>query len=112
MKHNFEERKENRISFALAQASKNTVLSQNKYVLAYKMASFIPMGQPILIGHHSEKRDRNYRKKIDSLHSQSYHLGEKAKYYEEKAVTIESNPAIFSDDPEALIKLREKRALL
>lgn len=27
------------------------------------MMSVIPMGQPILVGHHSEQRDRNYRKR-------------------------------------------------
>ncbi len=32
---------------------------------ARKMAAVIPFGQPILIGHHSEKRDRNYRGRID-----------------------------------------------
>ncbi len=29
-----------------------------------KMASIIPFGQPILVGHYSEKADRNYRAKI------------------------------------------------
>ena len=28
-----------------------------------KALSVIPFGQPILIGHHSEKRDRNYRRR-------------------------------------------------
>jgi hypothetical protein len=31
---------------------------------AQGMASGIPFGQPILVGHHSEKRDRNYRERI------------------------------------------------
>ena len=29
-----------------------------------KMSEAIPFGQPILIGHHSETRDRNYRARI------------------------------------------------
>lgn len=31
---------------------------------AHDMASVIPMGQPILVGHYSEGRDRRYRAKI------------------------------------------------
>ena len=31
---------------------------------AGKRAEGIPFGQPILVGHHSERRDRNYRARI------------------------------------------------
>lgn len=72
------------------------------------MASAIPFGQPILIGHHSEKRDRNYRKKIHNTYGKAFEKRDKADYYEEKAQSIESNTAIFSDDPEAMNKLQEK----
>ena len=33
---------------------------------ARSMASVIPFGQPILVGHHSEGRDRRYRARIDN----------------------------------------------
>jgi hypothetical protein len=74
------------------------------------MASAIPMGQPILVGHHSEKRDRNYRQKIHDKMGKSLQEQEKAEHYEQKAETIEGNTAIFSDDPSALDKLRSKLA--
>lgn len=64
MKHDFNERKENRINYAKVQAAKNEKESDRLYSSATDMASVIPMGQPILIGHHSEKRDRRYREKI------------------------------------------------
>ncbi|MBA3826973.1 MAG: DUF3560 domain-containing protein, partial [Ktedonobacterales bacterium] len=32
-----------------------------------KMAEAIPLGQPILVGHYSEHRDRNYRKRIQNM---------------------------------------------
>ncbi len=106
MKHNFEERRQNRIDYAKKQAAKNEKLSDQLYNEASKMASAIPFGQPILVGHHSEKRDRNYRDKIHNKFGKAFEASDKAKYYERKAETIESNDAIFSDDPDALDKLR------
>lgn len=38
-----------------------------RYEQAHSMAQAIPLGQPILVGHHSEKRDRAYR---DRMHRQ------------------------------------------
>ena len=112
MKHNFEERKQKRIENARKKAKKNESLSEHFFVTAHQMASAIPFGQPILVGHHSEKRDRNYRNKIDNAFSKSVQADEKAKYYQQKAESIESNTAIFSDDPQALEKLRAELANL
>ncbi|RFM34414.1 DUF3560 domain-containing protein [Chitinophaga silvisoli] len=107
MKHNFEQRKQNRIENAKAQAEKNSLLSDRQYSAAQEIASYIPMGQPILVGHHSEKRHRRDLDRIHNLHGQSIQSAEKARYYEAKAKTIEENTAISSDDPQALTKLRE-----
>ena len=106
MKHNFEERRQSRIDNARKQAAKNEKLSDDLYNQAKKMSSVIPFGQPILVGHHSEKRDRNYREKIHNKFGKAFEASDKAEYYKRKAETIESNDAIFSDDPEALEKLR------
>lgn len=108
MKHNFEERKQNRKDHAKEQAAKNEQKSEQLYNHAKKMASVIPFGQPILVGHHSEKRDRNYRNKIHNTFGKAFEAQDKAQYYEEKAATIESNTAIFSDDPQAIDKLKAK----
>ncbi len=72
------------------------------------MTEHIPLGQPILIGHHSEKRDRTYRQKIKNTYSKAIEASDKAAYYADKASTIENNKAIFSDDPNAIEKLDEK----
>ncbi|MCH5684264.1 DUF3560 domain-containing protein [Niabella sp. W65] len=56
MKHNFEERRQKRIDYAKKQAAKNEQLSDELYNQASKMSSAIPFGQPILVGHHSEKK--------------------------------------------------------
>ncbi|HMR84768.1 MAG TPA: DUF3560 domain-containing protein, partial [Niabella sp.] len=112
MKHNFDERKQNRINYAKEQAEKNQQKGDTLYNQAKEMASFIPFGQPILVGHHSEKRDRNYRNKIHNTYGKAFEAMDKAQHYEQKAETIADNNAIFSDDSEALDKLKQKLAAL
>lgn len=108
MKSNYEEKKAARIERYRKLAEKNESASEQQFNRASEMASVIPFGQPILEGHHSEKRDRNYRGKINRLQDKAMESSSKAKYYEEKAAIAESNTAISSDDPQALTKLREK----
>ncbi len=83
-----------------AQAESNTV-----YTRARSMASAIPFGQPILVGHHSEGRDRNYRGRINKTFSKAFALTEKAEHYAQKAASV-GKGGISSDDPAALSKLR------
>lgn len=54
---------------------------------ASDMLSVIPPGQPILVGHSSEKRDRNYRERISGTFKKAYEESDKANYYKEKAKT-------------------------
>lgn len=108
MKHNFEERRQKRIEYAKKQAAKNEQLSDELYNEAKKMSAAIPFGQPILVGHHSEQRDRNYREKIHNKFGKAFQASDKAKYYEQKVESIESNDSIFSDDPQAIEKLKKQ----
>lgn len=112
MKHNYEERRQNRIEYAKQQAAKSKAEADRLYNQAKNMASVIPLGQPILVGHHSETRDRNYRKKIHNTFGKAFATAEKAEYYEGKVETIEANNAISSDDPQAITKLKDKLASL
>lgn len=112
MKHNFEERKNNRIEHARQQAAKNKDEASRLFKKSDDMASVIPPGQPILIGHHSEKGDRRYREKVRNTFAKGMEHSDKAEYYADKAESIENNNAIFSDDPEALDKLKKKAAFL
>lgn len=75
---------------------------------ARKMADVIPLGQPILIGHHSEKRDRAYRGRIESRFRKGFAELDKAQYYAALAKSAAENKTIFSDDPSAAEKLEEK----
>jgi Domain of unknown function (DUF3560) len=106
----FESRKERRLDNAHRQGLKNRKLSKSFYERSTSMARCIPMGQPILVGHHSEKRDRRFRRRLWDLMGKSVAANDKAKYYEEKAEAIESNQSISSDDPDAIEKLKEKIA--
>lgn len=74
---------------------------------AKKMAEVIPFGQPILVGHHSEGRDRRYRGRIHDTFGKGFKLLEKAEYYERRAKSVHGN-AISADDPEAIEKLKAK----
>lgn len=59
--------------------------SEQAYSKIRPILDCIPLGQPILVGHHSEKRHRRDLDKVDSAFRQSYELSEKSKYYDEKA---------------------------
>lgn len=74
---------------------------------ASKMASAIPFGQPILVGHHSERRDRRYREKIHNTFAKSFETQEKAKYYAAKAESVGMG-GISSDDPDAIKKITRR----
>ena len=90
----------------LATKAKNE--SEQRYQTAKEIGDFIPMGQPILVGHHSEGRHRRDLNRIDTNMRKSIEADEKAKYYEDKAKRAESSNVISSDDPAAVVKLIEK----
>ena len=103
-----EERKQARIEryhYLAENASKESNDLLNK---SSRMAEAIPFGQPILIGHHSEQRDRNYRNKIWNTIGKSVKAAERAEYYEQKAKAAENNNAIYLEDEDCIEKLEEK----
>ena len=108
--NDYEDRKQARIARYNQLADKNNKQAEQNFKHAHDMASIIPFGQPILIGHHSEKTDRNFRKRIQNTYQRASQLYAKAEYYKEKAKTAESNTAISGDDPEAIAKLTDKIA--
>jgi hypothetical protein len=69
------------------------------------MASIIPLGQPILVGHHSEGRDRRYRGRIESNYRKGFEAVKEADALDRRAEAAEENSAISSDDPDAIEKL-------
>lgn len=85
--------------------------SGSRYASARSMGDAIPFGQPILIGHHSERSDRNYRARIDNNMRKSIEADKKAEHYQAKAEAVGTG-GISSDDPDAINKLGEKLAKL
>jgi len=69
----------------------------------------IPFGQPILVGHHSEARHRKALDKQWNQMGKSVALSDKADNLRSRAAGVGTG-GISSDDPDALIKLREKLA--
>ena len=104
----YEERKQARIDRYRERAEKARQESQRFSHESISMLEHIPPGQPILVGHHSERGHRNLLKQSDKKMEKAIAASEKADYYERKAEAAERNTAIFSDDPEALTKLTEK----
>lgn len=90
-------------------AAKAKAKSSAVYNRTNQMADAIPFGQPIHVGHHSEKRDRNYRDRIHNSYGQAFALQDKADYYEQKASSVGTG-GISSDDPDAIKKLRAELA--
>ena len=108
------ERMEARLFKRLQWAETRTAKAESAVKTALDMASVIPFGQPILVGHHSEKRDRNYRGRIDGKFRKAAEHGEMAKEHRSKADGIEAqlDGSIFSDDENAVEALRAKIATL
>lgn len=104
----YEEKRQRKLDHAREMITKSEAESQSRYETAKQIGSFIPMGQPILIGHHSESRHRRDINRIDTNMRKSIEADEKAKYYRDKVARMENNTVISSDDPDALTKLEEK----
>ena len=72
---------------------------------ARDMESIIPFGQPILVGHHSEKSDRNYRAKISNGFQKGFKTLKAADEADARAEGA-GKGGISSDDPDAISKLK------
>lgn len=81
--------------------------SQQRSQAARKIMSAIPMGQPILVGHHSEQRHRSDLNKVDNNMRKSLEAQEKANYYAGRAESVGTG-GISSVDPDAVFKVYEK----
>lgn len=110
MKSDFHERKARRIERYEELAGKATQRQAQLIEESDRLVEHIPPGQPILAGHHSERAHRRTLERSQNKMFQSLDEGKKARYYEEKAAAAANNQAIFSDDPDAIRKLKAKIA--
>lgn len=107
----YTKRRENRADRLRYKAAKLAGEATAIHQRTHQMAE-IMNGQPILVGHHSEKRHRRQFEKMWAMDSRAYHMSQQAERYTHQAAASDDNRAISSDDPAALIKLREKLAIL
>src|SRR5437660_3812315 len=76
------------------------------------IADNIPFGQPILVGHHSERRARRDQGRIHAGMRAGIENTRKAESMRSRAANIEAaaDRAIYSDDPDAPERLRQRIA--
>ena len=111
-REDYQERKEARIDRMEERAARAHAESSAASRAALEIMRHIPPGQPILVGHHSERHHRRDLDKIDRNMRKSIEAGEKSAYYASRAASAASNHAISSDDPDAVEKLEAKLAKL
>lgn len=90
-------------------AVKANSASGHRWRAAHAAVAGIPFGQPILVGHHSERRHRRAIERADQNMRQSIELDKKAKHLASRAASV-GHAGIASDDPDALQQLRAKLA--
>ncbi len=109
--NSFEARKQARIDRYRRYAERAGARSDAAYSRFRSINAAIPMGQPILIGHHSERRHRTDIKRMDNAVRASVEESKKADYWSDRAAAAESNHSIDTRDPRALELLKQKLAL-
>lgn len=90
-----------------ARAAKARAEGSSRIAHADKIASMIPLGQPILIGHHSERRHRRDAERIRNGLDKGFEALKAADELERRAASVGTG-GVSSDDPDALVKLRER----
>ena len=108
----YQQKREQRIEGLRAAGEKRVAKAQATEKTARAMAEVIPFGEPIHVGHHSEGRDRRYREKIRHKFQAASDLQKEGEQLLRRANAAEKNKAIFSDDPDAIAKLRAEIAEL
>jgi hypothetical protein len=95
-------------------ADKREAKASAAFEQAHSMSEAIPFGQPILVGHYSEGRDRRYRDRILTTGLRGVEHSRKAEEMNRRADNIEAaaDRAVYSDDPDAVDRLRERIAEL
>jgi hypothetical protein len=93
-------------------AAKARLAAARAAVQSHRMMSVVPFGQPILVGHHSEKGHRRLLDRVHATDRRGYELGKQAEEYERRAQAAASNTNIYTDDPEAGDKLAARIAEL
>jgi hypothetical protein len=107
MKSDYEERQQARQARYEELAEKNQAESVAAYEQSSRLLEHIPLGQPVLVGHHSERGHRRVLERAHRAMDRSVEASNKAQYYQQKALSV-GQGGISSDDPNAIDKLQAK----
>ena len=107
--NHYELKQEARRERLLAAADRAEAQSEAAYKRAdlREEASGIPLGQPILVGHHSERRHRAAIKRAEAAMRASIEADRRARELRAKAAGV-GKGGVSSDDPDAIKKLQAK----
>lgn len=110
----YRERREARADRLDGWAEKRRDRAEQASTTASQMADAIPFGQPILVGHYSERRDRRYRDRIAANMGRAVDDSRTAARHADKAANIRAaaDAAVYDDDPDAVERLTVKLARL
>jgi len=110
---NFEVRKQLKIERLQKRIATLKAFAEGKDLSMFgEKRSGIPMGQPILVGHHSEARHRRHLERIEKTVRAGFDALKKIEDLEHRLASTPANRAIQCDDPEAQDKLAVKIAKL
>lgn len=106
----YRERRQARAVRLQEYANKREAKADAAYTSAMNTIDGIPPGQPILVGHHSERKHRKTLERHDNYMRRSIGDSKKAEEMRSKAVNIleAADDAIYSDDPDAIERLQAK----
>ena len=105
-----DERREARAAKLRARSDRKGKESSDAMDAERKISQHIPMGQPILIGHHSEKRHRRDIKRMQNLGTKAYQSADESKSLSERADSVEDSSSISIQDDDAARRSRSRVA--
>lgn len=110
----YRERREARMERLEGWADSRAAKSEAAFGRAHEIADMIPFGQPILVGHHSERGHRRDVAKIENGMRAGIDHGRMAEKHSSRAAEIgrQLDRSIYSDDVDAVEKLEQRIAEL
>lgn len=108
----YREKRERRAEKREDWAEKRQVKSEAAFAASHQLANQIPLGQPILVGHHSEKKARRDQDRIFGGMVKGVEHSHMATHHAQAADTIRKqlDRSIYRDDDDAIERLSEKIA--
>lgn len=93
-------------------AGKAAARSEQRFGAASQIADQIPFGQPILVGHHSERHARRDAERIHNNMDKGCEEAKLADHHRAKAsgLAAQLDRSVFSDDEDAIAQLEERAA--